>query len=233
MYIWSPNMCSNVSVCPTEAGLIPVSPRHISVIKTLSRSGSLSMWADHFHWAVAPVSGTHSVATDRRRQQTTNPCLGLQNKDKGFSLPPSHSLLSSLLLSVPLPCHPVSQSLSRPPPLCLAAFTQTHTDRHTHTWVLMERPGSCHCLPGYLLSRHLVGEKGLACLLTALRMLFTLWLSPATLTVLFSARCGQAPYVGLNEAYPWGAGLHAALFSSTLACVGMNEGGGKDEWAPG
>ena len=190
------------------------------------------MWADHFHWAVAPVSGTHSVATDRRRQQTTNPCLGLQNKDKGFSLPPSHSLLSSLLLSVPLPLPP-SQPVTQPATSSLLSNLHTHTHTHTHTWVLMERPGSCHCLPGYLLSRHLVGERGLACLLTALRMLFTLWLSPATLPVLFSARCGQAPYVGLNEAYPRGAGLHAALFSSTLACVGMNEGGGKDEWAPG
>lgn len=71
----------------------------------------------------------------------------------------------------------------------------------------MEEPGCCHCLPGYLLSQHLVGEEGLARLLTALRMLSTLWLSRATLPVLFSSSRGQAPYVCLNEAYPWGAGF--------------------------
>ena len=80
---------------------------------------------------MAPVSGTHSVATDRRRQQTTNPCLGLQNKDKGFSLPPSHSLLSSLLLSVLLPLPP-SQPVTQPATSSLLSNLHTHTHTHTH-----------------------------------------------------------------------------------------------------
>lgn len=145
------------------------------------------------------------MASDRKCRQDTNPYLGLQNKDKGLSLPLT-ALLLSLLLPVPLPLHPPIPSLSLPPPHCLAGFTDTDTHTHIHTLVHMERSGCCHCLPGYLLSQHLVGEEGLACLLTALRMLSTLSLSRFTLPVLLSSRCGQAPYVTLNEAYPRGAG---------------------------
>lgn len=131
------------------------------------------------------------MASDRKCQRATNPCLGLQNKA-------SPSL--SLTLVIPLAASPAPPPSTKHATSSLLSSPHTHT--HTLTRVHKERPGCCLCLSGYLLSQHLVGEEGLVCLLTALRMLSSLSLSPATLPVLFSCRCGQAPYVGLNEAYP-------------------------------
>lgn len=106
------------------------------------------------------------IASDRKCQQSTNPYLGLQNKDKDVN--PSLTML--LLSSLPPVSPPHTSSL--PPSYCFAVYT--HSCPHGEAWL-------CHCLPGYLLSQHLVGEKGLACLLPALRMLSSLLLSPFTL----------------------------------------------------
>lgn len=69
---------------------------------------------------------------------------------------------------------------------------------------------------------------GLACLLSALRMLSSLPLSPFTLPVLFSTHCGQGPYVVLNEAYPRGAGFTCSMVEPDSGVC--HTGGGGIDW---
>lgn len=136
----------------------------------------------------------------------------------------------TLLLSLRLPgllhsLHPLSKPLSLPSP----PHARTHT--HSHA-VHAERPGCSHCLAGYLLSQHLVGEGGISEPPSRLRNASScLTLPPRTLPVLFSAHCGQAPHVTRTGGAGGGAGglsasVRARRLASTLACSGMNGGRG-------
>lgn len=65
------------------------------------------------------------MASDRKRQQATNPCLELQNKDRSLSLPLTHSCYPSHCQSL----SPSTQTAASPLLSCL----HTRLETHTHT----------------------------------------------------------------------------------------------------
>lgn len=150
------------------------------------------------------------------------------------------SPLMTLVLSLWLPgllysLRPLSKPLSLPSP--------PHTHACTHA-VLAERPGCSHCLPGYLLTQHLVGDAGISQPPRRLRNAPSCLTLPAqTLPVLFSAHCGQAPRVSGTQgglargrwAYPPVCG-HAARprrwhDGAGWTEVGLEWAGGLSCWA--
>lgn len=79
---------------------------------------------------IAPCSCC--AASDRKCQQSTNPHLDLQNKDKGLNPSLTTCLLSPLLPVLP----PNTPSL--PPPHCLAVYT--HSCPYGEAWLVPLSP---------------------------------------------------------------------------------------------
>lgn len=104
-------------------GVVPVTLRQASVNAALKGAGhSIRGRCHHFH-----SPRRCCVASDKKCQQSTNPYLGLQNKDKGLN--PS---LTALLLSSLLPVSPL-YTPSLPPPHCLAVYT--HSCPYGEAWL--------------------------------------------------------------------------------------------------